>query len=98
VQSSAAFCAYGLFRWRLNPGDYEYEEAFRNILAGTVSTISDYEKNYSDILVLTQQQEKSLIAKNLALISLEKSLKTYQIKEYIYLFVISSLALYAVLK
>jgi hypothetical protein len=32
------------------------------------------------------------------LISLEKSLKTYQIKEYIYLFVISSLALYAVLK
>ena len=40
--------------------------------------ISDYEKNYSDILLLTQQQEKSLIAKDQALISLEKSLKTYQ--------------------
>ena len=56
VQTSAAFCAYGLFRWRLNPGDYDYDKAFRDILAGTVSTISDYEKNKNISIEIAQNE------------------------------------------
>ncbi len=56
VRTSAAFCAYGLFRWRLNPGDYDYEKAFRNILTGAVSTISDYEKKKNISIELARNE------------------------------------------
>jgi len=40
--------------------------------------INDYEKNYSNIMIIVERQEKSLIANDLALKNLEKSLKAYQ--------------------
>jgi hypothetical protein len=65
---------------------------------------SDYETNYQmlkidydNIKALTQQQEKSLIAKDQALKNYEKSLKAYQIKEYMYWTVIGSIILYVIL-
>ncbi|MBN1632970.1 MAG: hypothetical protein JW917_02250 [Ignavibacteria bacterium] len=56
TQTSAAFCAYGIYRWRLNPGDYDYDNALKDILTGTVTTISDYEKNKKISIELSQNE------------------------------------------
>ncbi len=60
--------------------------------------ISDYEKNYSDIMIIVERQEKSLIANDLALKNCEKSLKVYQNKEYFYFVIIAGLLVSVVLK
>ncbi|MCX7832837.1 MAG: hypothetical protein N2490_01335 [Ignavibacteria bacterium] len=41
---SAAFCAYGLYTWRLNPQNINYEPIFNSLLVNTISTLYDYEK------------------------------------------------------
>jgi hypothetical protein len=54
--SSAAFCSYGIHRWRLNPGDYDYDKVFKNILSGAITTISDYDKNKKIAIELLQNE------------------------------------------
>jgi len=41
---SAAFLAYGLNNWRLNPVNYNYEPVFNSVLVNTISALFDYEK------------------------------------------------------
>lgn len=53
---SAAFCSYGIHRWRLNPGDYDYDAVFKNILTGAITSISDYDKNKKIAIELTQSE------------------------------------------
>lgn len=44
TNKSAAFCAYGLNNWRLNPKNVDYEPVFNSILINTISILYDYEK------------------------------------------------------